>query len=35
MPGAIGTLVDAFRENLAAFRAGRPLAGVVDLAAGY
>jgi phosphoglycerate dehydrogenase-like enzyme len=35
MPGAIGTLLDAFRENLAAFRAGRPLAGVVDLAAGY
>lgn len=35
MPGAIGTLVEAFRENLAAFRTGRPLAGVVDLAAGY
>lgn len=35
MPGAIGLLVDAFRENLGAFRAGRPLAGVVDRAAGY
>jgi phosphoglycerate dehydrogenase-like enzyme len=35
IPGAIATLVAAFRENLAAFRAGRPLAGVVDVAAGY
>jgi len=35
MPGAIGTLMDAFRANLHAFLTGRPLAGRVDLDAGY
>jgi phosphoglycerate dehydrogenase-like enzyme len=35
MPGAAERLVDAFIENVRRYRAGDPLLGVVDRAAGY
>jgi phosphoglycerate dehydrogenase-like enzyme len=35
MPGAADLLIDAFVENLRRYRAGEPLLGVVDVAAGY
>jgi phosphoglycerate dehydrogenase-like enzyme len=34
-PGALGRLVDRFVDNLRAYVAGEPLAGVVDRVAGY
>ena len=34
-PGAFELILDTFVENLRRFRDGRPLAGRVDLAAGY
>jgi phosphoglycerate dehydrogenase-like enzyme len=35
MPGAIDVLIDSFAENLHRYIAGRPLEGIVNLAAGY
>jgi len=35
MPGAADVLLDAFLDNLRRYRAGEPLIGVVDRAAGY
>lgn len=35
MPGALDALSDSFTENLRRFRAGEPLAGVVDIELGY
>jgi phosphoglycerate dehydrogenase-like enzyme len=35
MPGAADVLLDAFLDNLRRWRAGEPLSGVVDRAAGY
>jgi phosphoglycerate dehydrogenase-like enzyme len=35
MPGAADMLLDAFLDNLRRYRAGEPLTGVVDRAAGY
>ena len=35
MPGAADVLIDAFLDNLRRWRAGAPLTGVVDRAAGY
>jgi len=35
MPGAADLLLDAFIDNLRRYRAGDPLTGVVDVAAGY
>jgi phosphoglycerate dehydrogenase-like enzyme len=35
MPGAVDVLIESFLENLRRWRAGEPLAGVVDQDAGY
>ena len=35
MPGAVDVLLELFIDNLRRYRAGEPLAGVVDRAAGY
>jgi phosphoglycerate dehydrogenase-like enzyme len=35
MPGAAELLIDCFIDNLRRYRAGEPLTGVVDRAAGY
>jgi phosphoglycerate dehydrogenase-like enzyme len=35
MPGAFELLLDTFIENVRRYRAGRPLEGIVDVAAGY
>jgi len=35
MPGASDILVETFVGNLRRYRAGEPLEGVVDVAAGY
>jgi len=35
MPGSIDVLVDSFAENLRRYVAGKPLEGIVNLAAGY
>jgi len=35
MPGAAEVLIDCFVDNLQRYRAGAPLTGVVDVAAGY
>jgi phosphoglycerate dehydrogenase-like enzyme len=35
MPGAVDVLIECFLDNLRRYRAGEPLAGIVDRAAGY
>jgi hypothetical protein len=35
MPGAAELLLQPFIENLRRYRAGEPLVGIIDVAAGY